>query len=78
MKLRSYLARMTADERLLAVLICRPDGTTIARSERAPHNISCEQQGKMKPFSAGIIQLPSGSVELSRFDYDTAQIPRIA
>jgi len=39
-KLRSYLARMTADERLLAVLICRPDGTTIARSERVPHNIS--------------------------------------
>jgi trehalose 6-phosphate synthase/phosphatase len=72
-KLRSYLARMTADERLLAVLICRPDGTTIARSERVPHNISCEQQGKVKPFSAGIIQLPSGSVQLSRFDYDEVE-----
>ena len=72
-KLRSYLARMTADERLLAVLICRPDGTTIARSERVPHNISCEQQGKVKPFSAGIIQLPSGSVQLSRFDYDEGE-----
>jgi len=72
-KLRSYLARMTADERLLAVLICRPDGTTIARSERVPHNISCEQQGKVKPFSAGIIQLPSGSVQLSRFDYDQVE-----
>ena len=74
-KLRSYLARMTADERLLAVLICRPDGTTIARSERVPHNISCEQQGKMKPFSAGTLQLPSGSVQLSRFDYDTGEFP---
>jgi trehalose 6-phosphate synthase/phosphatase len=72
-KLRSYLARMTADERLLAVLICRPDGTTIARSERVPHNISCEQQGRIKPFSAGIIQLPSGSVQLSRFDYDEVE-----
>jgi trehalose 6-phosphate synthase/phosphatase len=72
-KLRSYLARMTADERLLAVLICRPDGTTIARSERVPHNISCEQQGKVKPFSAGIMQLPSGSVQLSRFDYDQVE-----
>lgn len=72
-KLRGYLARMTADERLLAVLICRPDGTTIARSERVPRNISCEQQGKVRPFSAGIIQLPSGSVELSRFDYDTGE-----
>ena len=74
-KLRSYLARMTADERLLAVLICRPDGTTVARSERVPHNISCEQQGKMKPFSAGILQLPSGSVQLSRFDYDMGEFP---
>jgi trehalose 6-phosphate synthase len=74
-KLRSYLARMTADERLLAVLLCRPDGTTIARSERVPHNISCEQQGKTKPFSAGIIQLPSGSVQLSRFDYDNGEPP---
>jgi len=72
-KLRGYLARMTADERLLAVLICRPDGATIARSERVPHNISCEQQGKVKPFSAGIIQLPSGSVQLSRFDYDQVE-----
>jgi trehalose-6-phosphate synthase len=72
-KLRGYLARMTADERLLAVLICRPDGTTIARSERVPHSISCEQQGKVKPFSAGIIQLPSGSVQLSRFDYDQVE-----
>ncbi len=74
-KLRGYLARMTADERLLAVLICRPDGATIARSERVPRNISCDQQGRMKPFSAGIIQLPSGSVQLSRFDYDTGQPP---
>jgi len=74
-KLRSYLARMTADERLLAVLLCRPDGTTIARSERVPPNIACDQQGKQKPFSAGIIQLPSGSVQLSRFDYDMGQPP---
>ena len=46
-RLRSYLARMTADERLLAVLVCRPDGTTIARSERAPHAITlrAERQG---------------------------------
>ncbi len=71
-RLRSYLARMTADERLLAVLICRPDGGTIARSERAPHAITCEQDGKATPFSAGIVQLASGSVEISRFDYDAA------
>jgi trehalose-6-phosphate synthase len=72
-RLRNYLAKMTADERLLGVLVCRPDGTTIAKSERAPAAISCEQNGKSIPFSAGIVQLPSGSVEVSRFDFDAAR-----
>jgi trehalose 6-phosphate synthase len=72
-RLRNYLARMTADERLLGVLVCRPDGTTIAKSERTPPAISCEQDGKATPFSAGIVQLPSGSVEVSRFDFDAAR-----
>jgi trehalose-6-phosphate synthase len=71
--LRNYLVKMTADERLLGVLVCRPDGTTIAKSERAPAAISCEQDGKSTPFSAGIVQLPSGSVEVSRFDFDAAR-----
>src|SRR5580698_9039173 len=50
--LRNYLAKMTADERLLGVLVCRPDGSTIAKSERTPQAISCEEDGKSTPFSA--------------------------
>ena len=73
MRLRNYLAKMTADERLLGVLVCRPDGATIAKSERTPPAISCEGEGKAKPFSASIVQLPSGSVEVSRFDFDAAR-----
>src|SRR5271166_4183904 len=42
LRLRAYLAKVTADERLLAVLVCRPDGTTIAKTERTPTAISCE------------------------------------
>jgi trehalose-6-phosphate synthase len=71
--LRNYLAKMTVDERLLGLLVCRPDGTTIAKSERTPPAISCEEDGKLTPFSAGIVQLPSGSVEVSRFDFDAAR-----
>jgi trehalose 6-phosphate synthase/phosphatase len=70
--LRAFLSRMTTDERLLAVLICRPDGSTIARSERVPKNIGCEEDGKTSPFSAQMLSLPSGSVEISRFDFDAA------
>src|SRR5271169_6594861 len=39
-KLRAYLAKITADERLLAILVCRGDGTTIFQTERAPSPIS--------------------------------------
>src|ERR1700735_4709641 len=39
-RLRAYLAKIPADERLLAILVCRPNGTTIFKSERAPASIS--------------------------------------
>jgi trehalose 6-phosphate synthase len=71
--LRGYLAKMTADERLLAVLVCRPDGNTIVKTERVPKSISCDANGKPQAFSAHIVQLPSGSVQVSRFDFDSAQ-----
>src|ERR1700679_1820367 len=39
-RVRAYLARMNADERLLAILVCRPDGSTIYKTERTPAAIS--------------------------------------
>ncbi len=44
-RLRAYLAKITADERLLAILVCRPDGSTMFKSERAPAAISCDDAG---------------------------------
>src|SRR5271154_963962 len=32
--LRTFLAKIAEDERLLAILVCRPNGTTIFKSER--------------------------------------------
>jgi trehalose 6-phosphate synthase/phosphatase len=72
-RLRAYLAKMAADERLLAVLLCRPDGTTLAKTERTPAAISCANADYGIPQSARIVQLPSGSVQVSTFDFDTAQ-----
>ena len=73
-RLRIYLAKVTADERLLAVLVCRPDGTTIVKTERTPAAISCDTNGKASPAAATrIVQLPSGSVQVSRFDFDAAE-----
>src|SRR6202042_2119863 len=33
-RLRIYLIKIVADERLLAILVCRPDGSAIFKSER--------------------------------------------
>ena len=69
-RLRAYLAKITADERLLAILVCREDGSTIFKTERAPAAISCAAAGNPKAPATSIMQLPSGSVQISRFDFD--------
>ncbi|MDP9090282.1 MAG: trehalose-6-phosphate synthase [Pseudomonadota bacterium] len=71
-KLKAYLAKITTDERLLAILVCRPDGKTIFKSERTPSAISCEEQGNTELARSRVMQLRSGSVQLSRFDFDSA------
>ena len=72
-RLRNYLAKITADERLLAVLVCRPDGSTLFKTDRAPATISCESNAASSPASSRVVELPSGSVQISRFDFDAAQ-----
>jgi trehalose-6-phosphate synthase len=72
-RLRGYLSKVTADERLLAILVCRPDGATIIKTERTPPAISCESNAAKFPAETRVVQLPSGSVQVSRFDFDTAQ-----
>jgi trehalose-6-phosphate synthase len=72
-KLKGYLAKITADERLLAVLVCRPNGTTIYKSERAPGAVSCDAEVEQHAAASHILQLPSGSVQVSRFDFDAAE-----
>jgi len=70
--LRGYLSKVTADERLLGILICRADGTTIFKPERIPTALSCDANARGARGEARVVQLPSGSVQVSRFDYDDA------
>ena len=72
-RLRVYLAKIAADERLLAILVCRPNGSTIFKSERTPPAISCESEAGVSPARSQIKQLTSGSVQISRFDFDSAE-----
>ena len=71
-RLQAYLAKITADERLLAILVCRTDGSTIVKTEHTPAAISCASESDAKPAAARVVQLPSGSVQVSRFDFDGA------
>src|SRR5260221_12619475 len=72
-RLRTYLAKITADERLLAILVCRSNGSTLFRSERTPASISCDASDGPRPAASRILQLPSGPVRVSRFDFDAAE-----
>src|SRR6202047_1492094 len=54
-RLRTYLAKIAADERLLAILVCRPNGSTIFKSERVPASISCETTGPAGPPPARLL-----------------------
>ena len=71
-RLRSYLAKITADERLLAVLVCHTNGTTIFKTDRAPAAVTCDEAGAVNGPATRIAQLPSGSVQISRFNFDSA------
>jgi len=71
-KLRSYLDKITGDERLLAVLVCRKDGTSIFETGLAPSAINCQTAASPDGASTRIVQLPSGSVQISRFNFDSA------
>jgi trehalose 6-phosphate synthase len=71
-KLRAYLANVSADERLLAILVCRPDGGTLFKSERTPAAVTCESESGTRNGDSRVMQLASGSVQLSRFSFDDA------
>lgn len=66
--LRKFLSKVTADERILGILLCRFDGTLIFRTEAVPAQISCANAlGDREPGNQ-VIRAPAGSVHVARFD----------
>lgn len=64
--LRAYLASITADERLLAIILCKADGTDLFRTVGAPPQVTCRQETDR---GNRLVQLPSGSVGVSSFPF---------
>lgn len=71
--LREYLSTITADERLLAIVVCRADGTLIYQTERTPNAITCGLTFESGESGGRYLQLPSGSVEVSAFSHEIDQ-----
>jgi trehalose 6-phosphate synthase/phosphatase len=67
--LREYLANITTDERLLAVLICADDDHLIFKTERTPPEVSCSTTREVATGKSQALDLTSGPVEVSAFRY---------
>jgi trehalose 6-phosphate synthase len=67
-RLRRFLSKVTEDERLLAVLACRPDGQTLYQTDRTPAQVSCAIAALADEPASRVVRTPKGSVHLARFD----------
>lgn len=68
-RLRAYLGRMVADAQLLAIVVCKPDGTLVYRTDRTPFDVSCETK---TPTSESVVELAAGPAQISTFPLQTA------
>jgi len=67
-RLRRFLATVTDDERLLAVVACRPDGQTIYQTDRTPPQVSCALAALTGEPANRVMRIPRGSVHVARYD----------
>ncbi|MEP7313954.1 MAG: trehalose-6-phosphate synthase [Pseudomonadota bacterium] len=67
-ELRRTLARVTADQRLIAVTVCSLDGETLYRTDGLPREVNCSEAKGAPPLVSGVVGTRSGSVYVSRFE----------
>ncbi len=68
-RIRAHLEKLAADERLLAVLICREDGTTAFQTRSAPSEVSClpVQWGDGETSTFEVVAGKQGLIHVGRF-----------
>ncbi len=64
---RKYLSRVSADQRISAILVCDADGTLFYRTAPTPDEISCSLGAAPNPGTSQIIRLPSGAMHVAGF-----------
>jgi len=71
-RLRRFLSKVTEDERLLAVLACRPDGQTIYQTDRTPVQVNCASGVASIEPASRVLRTPQGTVHIARYDLQAA------
>ena len=71
-RLRRFLSKVTEDERLLAVLACRPNGQTIYQTDRTPPQVSCALAALADEPASRVLRAPQGTVHLARYEVTAA------
>lgn len=69
-RMRAYLGRMVADAKLMAIVICKPDGSLIYRTDRTPYDVSCSMTAPKQTSS--VVQLAAGPAQISHFPLQTS------
>jgi trehalose-6-phosphate synthase len=70
--LRRYTAKVLADQRVLGILICLPQGGTVFKTEFVPTSVSCESAQELSDGQSVVRHAPLGSVLVSVFDQKPA------
>ncbi|HLK70431.1 MAG TPA: trehalose-6-phosphate synthase [Steroidobacteraceae bacterium] len=69
-------SRVTADQRLLGLMVCSPDGRLMYETARASATVSCLASARVPDGRSDILQTGSGSVQLTMFgDYSHKEAP---
>ena len=70
--LASYLAAITTDERLMAIVLCDEGTKALFTTERTPAEIECSVRRDIGDRGSSIVKLIDGSVEVSSFPMGSA------
>jgi len=67
-RIHAYLAKVTADERLLAVMVCGAGGRTLYRTDLAPSEVGCPET-PLKQVTFQVAPVARGLVHVARFPF---------
>jgi trehalose 6-phosphate synthase/phosphatase len=70
--LAAYLAAITTDERLMAIVLCDDGARTLFKTDRTPVEIKCSVLRDIGERGSSIVKLADGSVEVSSFPMGSA------